>query len=1077
MHRVMLTIAALVCLPGLSPADDHHGGPEEFRRLEFRSIGPAVGGRVSRACGVPGDPLVYYAATAGGGVWKSSDAGIHWEPLFDDQPVSSIGSIAVAASDPNVVYVGSGEANIRGNVLAGNGIYRSTDAGQTWQHVWKQEGQIGTLIVHPGDADIAFAAVLGKAFGPNEERGVSPTADGGKTWRRVLFVSPDAGASDVCFDPSNPHILFAGTWQARRSPWNLTSGGPGSGLYVSHDLGETWTQLIARPEDPQEAAKEPPKGKKFARGLPAGIWGKIGVAVAPSDGSRVYALIEADKGGLFRSNDGGKTWDRVNDSRALQQRFWYFGTLTVHPTNADVVYFPQVPLLRSSDGGKTLQRIKGADHGDHHDLWIDPKNPERMIDSNDGGIDITHNAGKTWFAPALPIGQIYRLACDSATPYRVLAAFQDIGTARGPSHSLSSDGILLSDWETVGGGEAGFAVPDPKNPAIVWAGEYAGIITRRDDATRQDRLVTAWPFNSSGHAPADLKYRFQWTAPILISPHDSRKVYHAANVIFRTTNNGQSWQPISGDLTRNDRLKQQWSGGPITGDNTGVEMYGTVFALAESPKQAGLLWAGSDDGLVHLSRDDGKTWQNVTKNLPALPEWGTIQCIEPSPHDAETAYLTVHRYRLDDAKPYLFKTTDAGKTWKSLAGGLPQDQYVMVVREDPKAKGMLYAGTNRGVWLSRDDGSHWEQLKLNLPTAAVTDLAIKEDDLVVGTIGRSLWILDDLTPLRQWKPDLARESGVLLPPRPATLWSLTSTHAGNFALKASVGDNPPPGAILHYVLGKKVEGELIIEILNDQNKVVAKLSSKKKEDRHDPDPGSYSDSDEPEEPLSREPGLHRTTWDLHHDAPETPRNARVDLGNPEVGPRVAPGRYTVRLTANGQSRTQPLEVRADPRYRPGVTAMPELKEQEKFLLGIAADITHLTKIVEQVRSVRKQIEARNDLLKDDDAARSLVAASKKVLPKLDELEGKLHNPKAKVSYDILAQKGGAQLYSQLAWLLESIKETDGEVPDGVRDLHAEQRQILEKLAKQWRALIDGDLKQLNEQAKKLDIPGLLLPRQ
>ncbi|HEX6976716.1 MAG TPA: hypothetical protein VF147_20050, partial [Vicinamibacterales bacterium] len=568
--------------------------PAEFKALKYRSIGPAAGGRVSRVTGIPGDPTTYYAATASGGVWKSTDAGATWSPIFDDQPISSIGSIAVSPSNPNVVYVGSGEANIRGNVAAGNGIYKSVDAGKTWTHVWKQEGQIGTMVVHPSNPDIAFAAVLGHAFGPNSERGVYRTLDGGKSWEQVLKKDADAGASDIAMDPSNPAILFAGFWQARRLPWDLVSGGPSSGLYVSRDGGNTWKQLTGN-------------------GLPEPNWGKVGVAVAPSDGRRVYALIEAEKGGLFRSDDGGENWELVNPSRALRQRAWYYSTITVNPVNADDLWFPQVPMLRSIDGGKTLKYIKGIHHGDHHDIWIDPKDPKRMISANDGGVDITTNGGETWFAPPLPISQFYHVSTDTRTPYHVAGAMQDLGTAQGPSASLRGT-ISLGDWRPVGGGEAGHVVSDASDPNIVYAGEYLGIITRYDERTGESRNVSAWPENPSGHGSEDMKYRFQWTAPIAPSPHDPKVIYHGAQVIFRTVNGGQSWDVISPDLTRNDKAKQKWAGGPITGDNTGAEYYCTIFAIAESPLEKGLLWVGSDDGLVHVSRDAGRTWANVTAN-------------------------------------------------------------------------------------------------------------------------------------------------------------------------------------------------------------------------------------------------------------------------------------------------------------------------------------------------------------------------------------------------------------------------------------------------------------------------------
>jgi photosystem II stability/assembly factor-like uncharacterized protein len=583
--------------------------------------------------------------------------------------------VAVAPSDANVVFVGSGEANIRGNVAAGNGIYKSTDAGKNWKHVWKQEGQIGQIAVHSRNAEVAFAAVLGHAFGPNPERGLYRTTDGGQTWKQVLKKDADTGAIDVCMDPSNSSIVFAALWQARRRPWELTSGGPGSGLYVSRDGGDTWASLIEK-------------------GLPAGPWGRIGVAVAPSDGRRVYALIEAENGGLYRSDDGGDSWKLASGHRSLRQRPWYFSTLTVHPTNPDVLFCPQVRLLKSIDGGKTFTLIKGTHHPDHHDLWIDPRNPSRMIDAHDGGVDVTANGGESWYAPPLPIAQFYHVNVDNQTPYRILGNMQDMGTASGPSNSLNEAGIALSDWHPVGGGETGFAVPDPFNPDIVYAGEYGGYISRYDHRNRQAQDISIYPTVASGHGAADLRYRFSWTAPLLVSVHEPGVVYHGGNILFRTKDGGRTWDRISGDLTRNDRSKQQWSGGPITGDNTGAEYYGTIFALAESPRQKGVLWAGSDDGLVHVSTDNGQTWTNVTGNLKGLPEWGTISCIEASPFDPGKAYVVVDAHRLDDKRPFLFQTEDFGKTWKSLTANLPRDVYLHAVREDPNAAGFFFSAPN-----------------------------------------------------------------------------------------------------------------------------------------------------------------------------------------------------------------------------------------------------------------------------------------------------------------------------------------------------------------------------------------------
>jgi photosystem II stability/assembly factor-like uncharacterized protein len=1103
--RTTLALLALVSLTlttGAGRADEPKGGPAVLKRLKFRSIGPAAGGRICRAAGVPGDPRTYYAAASAGGVWKSVDGGIHWGPIFDDQPCSSVGSLAIALSDPNVIYVGTGEANIRGNVEVGNGIYKSTDAGKTWKHVWKQEGQIGTLIVHPTNPDVAYAAVLGHAFGPNEERGVYRTTDGGKSWKRILYRDRDTGASDVAFDPSNPHVLFAGLWQTRRRPWELTSGGPGSGLYTSRDGGDTWTQLIPRPGSDSESEsegddQEAPAGKKYCPGLPKGIWGKIGVAVAPSDGRRIYALIEAEEGGLFRSDDGGKRWKRVSSSHALRQRAWYFTALTIHPTDPDVLWCPEAPLLKSIDGGKTFQRVKGLHHDDHHDLWVDPKDPLRMIDSNDGGVDVSTNGGESWHTPPLPLGQFYHISVDNHIPYEVAGTMQDIGTASGPSNSLAEHGIPLSAWHPVGGGETGFTAPDPTDPDVVYAGEYGGYISRYDHHTRQARSIGVYPFNPSGHAAEEVKYRFQWTAPILISLHDHRVVYHAANVLFRTSDAGQHWTPISPDLTRNDKSKQKWSGGPITGDNTGTEVYGTIFAIAESPRQKGLLWAASDDGLVHVTRDGGRHWDDVTANIKGLPEWGTVRCIEASPFDADTAYLVVDAHKLDDRRPYLFATTDGGHTWKSLADTLPQAGYLNVVREDPRRRGLLYVGTEQGVFFSHDNGGRWQQLKLNLPTVSVTDLVVKGNDLVVGTNGRSVWIFDDLTPVRE----LAAHAGqdvYLYPVQPAVRYRYHETLAEK-PLPGS-GQNPPPGAILHFYLKERPKKDITLEVLDAQGRQVTQLSSKP--EPKEKDEGEYEKEQYEKTVLPRTEGLHRVIWDLRWKGAQRIRGAKVDSGEPQEGPLANPGVYTLRLTAGGKTVTGKLEVLPDVRTLPAavltrvgewlgagqspdlaevlrragpLTFTTDLEEQLKLALSIRDDISRLSRTVEQLRSVRGQVVARNALLREEPRARELVKAAKELLLRLDELENKLHNPKAEVSYDILAQKGGAKLYSQLAWLFELIRASDGAPTQGLREVYADQRRLLDQYEAEWKALQTGELARLNDLARKLELPGIMVP--
>ncbi|MGE0441365.1 MAG: WD40/YVTN/BNR-like repeat-containing protein [Gemmatimonadales bacterium] len=1037
------TSAAAQRRPAPSAAPAPVEQPPAFAGLKYRLVGPYDGGRASRATGVPGDPATYYLATASGGVWKSTDGGVRWNPIFDDQPIASIGSIAVAPSDPNVVYVGSGEANIRGNVQPGNGIYKSTDAGKTWSHVWTQEGQIGTMIVHPKNPDVAFAAVLGRAFAPNPERGVYRTTDGGKSWTQVLKKDDKAGASDVALDPNNPRIVFAGFWETRRYPWDLVSGGPGSGLYRSRDGGDTWTQLAGR-------------------GLPRGIWGKVGVAVAPSNGSRVYALIEADSGGLFRSEDGGDSWTLINDSRLVRQRAWYYTTMTVNPANQDEVWFPQVPMLRTIDGGKTLTFVQNVPHGDNHDVWFDPANPKRMIVANDGGGAVTVNGGESWLAARPPIGQCYHIAADNRTPYHVACAEQDLGTAQGPSHSLTRGGIGASLWIDVGGGEAGHIVSRADDPNIVFAGEYLGIITRYDDRTGQTRNVSAYPENPSGHGAEDAKYRFQWTAPIAASPHDPNVIYHAAQVLFKTTDGGQSWTAISGDLTRNDKAKQRWAGGPITGDNTGVEFYATIFAVAESPKQAGVIWTGSDDGLVQVTRDGGRTWTNVTSAMPGFPEWGTVSLIEASPHDAATAYVVVKNYRLGDNAPYLYRTTDFGATWKRLDAGLPRDVWLHAVREDPIRRGLLYVGTQLGVVFSPDDGTTWRKLQLNLPPVQVADLIVKENDLVLGTHGRSIWILDDLTPVREWSDAIAAKPLHLFAPEAATAWIYRSSTGD-----AQTGQNPPYGANLNYYLRDSVPGELTLDVLDPAGAVVRRFSSTARP------PDGHSEYEEPPEPdLVRTPGIHRMAWDLQAEGAKRIPGGMIDTGDPAEGPRVPPGRYRLRLATTTDTTVATVDVRLDPRAS---VPAADLAAQAAFTAELRDALDRLADGVARLRDIRKQLDERNTALAGNNAARDLVAQSKALIVKLDTLETRFHNPDAKVTYDILAFRGGSRLYSRLTPLYNWASEGRGAPTQGMRDAWAGQRQELDQYLGELRVLIDRDLAAINSAAGRLGLGHVIVP--
>lgn len=1040
-----------VALPAVAEQgeDDANKGP--FHGLKYRLVGPAAGGRVSRVAGVPGDPSTYWAATAAGGVWKSVNGGGEWKPVFDEQPVSSIGSIAVAPSDPNVVWVGSGEANIRGNVGEGNGIYRTTDAGETWKRVWTAEGQIGTMIVHPGNPDVAFAAVLGSPFGPGKNRGVLRTTDAGKSWTKVLYVDENTGASDVCFDPSNPRILFAGTWQTRRTPWSLTSGGPGGGLWRSSDGGETWKRLQGE-------------------GLPQPPWGKVGVRVAASEPHRVYALIEAEQGGLFHSDDGGSKWTRVSESRGVRQRAWYYSTLTIDPSNADIVWFPQVNMLKTVDGGSSIRSVKGGGW-DYHDVWIDPSDTSRMIVGSDAGVSLSRDGGETWVRPAIPISQFYHVSVDTRAPYRVLGSVQDLGTVSGPSDTLHGAGILLSDWHSVGGGEAGYVLADPADPDVVWAGEYLGFLSRWDGRTGQAPHVGIYPDSGSGHGAGDLRHRFQWTSPIALSPHDPNVVYHASNVLNRTDDGGQTWKAISPDLTRGDKEKQQWSGGPITGDNTGVEFYGTIFAVAESPVARGVIWAGTDDGRVHVSRDDGASWSEVTPR--DLPKWATVATVEPSRREAGTVWVVADAHRLDDETPYLWRTTDFGKTWKRLGKGLDPEIYLHVVRVDTRDEKILYLGTERGVMLSRDGGESWVPLRLNMPTVAIADLVVAGDDLVVGSLGRSAWILDDLGPVREMNDAIAEAPVWLFSPPAAIRWHRLSKWRAPLGSRDGAGKNPPAGAMLTYRLADKPEEPIFLEVLDAAGNEVRRLSSELEPQYTPKEHPDWDPSSKPEPALPVEPGLNRASWDLNHEMSRWVAGTRNDTGGRGPGPRALPGRYTLRLHVGGEIHERTLLVEPDPR---STATLQQLEAQHAFGLELRDRMSDIVRLVETIRAVRGQLETHRGLLAGRSDVETLLESGEALAARLTAIEKALHSPGAEVNYDVLAGRdGGAKLFSRLGWLASGALEHDGPPTQGMTEVWAE---ISSELAAQEAALarlLEEDLAAFNSAAERLGLPFVVTP--
>jgi photosystem II stability/assembly factor-like uncharacterized protein len=909
---------------------------------------------------------------------------------------------------------------------------------------------------------------MGHPFADNAERGIFRTRDGGKTWDKVLYKDEKTGGIDISFDPNNSNILFASLWQAKRTPWSMDSGGPGSGLYRSADGGATWKEV---------------KG----HGFPEGIKGRIGVTVSGANPDRVWAVVESEKGGIYRSDDDGETWTLLTDDHRFRQRAWYYSHIFADPKQADTVYILNTGVYRSNDGGKTYTQLR-APHGDNHGLWIDPKNPNRLINGNDGGATISTDYGKSWTTQNnQPTAQFYHVVTDNRFPYYMYGAQQDNSTV-GIASASANGGIDRTDWYDVGGGESGYIAPDPNDPETVYAGSYGGEITRYDHRTGETISVTPWPINPIGWAAADVKHRFQWTEPIVFSPHDAKTLYFAGEVLFKTTDGGMSWKIISPDLTKNDKTKQQASGGPITKDNTGIEVYDTIFSVVESPAQKDLIWVGTDDGLIQLTRDGGQHWENVTPK--AMPEWGTVSMIDASAKDAGTAYVAVERHKMDDSAPYVFKTTDFGKTWTSLTNGIPNDDYVHAVRLDPKRAGLLFAGTEQGVYVSFNDGAEWKPLQLNLPVSPVNDLVVKNDDLVVATHGRSFWVLDDISPLRQYSDAVPQKDAFLFAPSPA---NHTTFRGGFFGAGANTGKNPPNGAVINYWLknalnkpeekkageaaaggekkdaaktdgDKKPEGpKIALDILDAQGKVIRHFP-KKEEAAQD---GGGFGRGAAAGALPAEAGLNRFVWDMEYQGSRAVPGAPL-WGGGNNGPEAVPGKYQVRLTVLGQRYTEPLQIEPDPRMK---VTQEDLQKQFDLLMKIREEMTAVDDAINQMRDFREQINTINKRLKGDPRAKAVADAGKSLDKKMTEVEEALIQTKAKSGQDVL--NFPIRLNNQLAAL-------GGVVGSGTSAPTQQSYEVYDMLSKaadeqlsKWKNILTTDVKAYDDTIKQQDVPALI----
>ena len=995
----------------------------------FRMIGPFRGGRAAAGVGAYTDVNTFYMGSTGGGVWKTMDAGNNWKNVSDGFFGGTIGAIAIAPSNESVVYVGEGENTMRGNVSEGlGGFWKSTDDGRTWKNMGLKEARhIVRIIVHPKNPDIIWAAVMGHLFGPNENRGVYKSIDGGQNWKRVLYVNEQTGASDLVIDPTNPEILYAGTWQLIRTPYSLESGGAGSGMYKSIDGGTTWESI------------------KTNKGFPKGVWGITAIAVAKSNPEKLYALIENKDGGLYVSENAGKTWELTCSDNNIRQRAWYYTKVFVDPTDENKVYCPNVNFMVSSDGGKTFSGLN-TPHGDHHDLWIDPKNGKRMIVSDDGGAQISLDGAKNWSSMMnQPTAQVYRLSTDNHFPYRILAAQQDNSAFRILSSSYGNY-IGEGDFENTAGGESGYIVADPTNSDVVYGGSYGGLITRFDHKTGENRIINVWPDNPMGAGADVQKYRFQWNAPIFFSPHNPKKLYTAGNQLFATENEGASWTQLSGDLTTNDKTKQKSSGGPITQDNTSVEYYCTIFTAAESPVEKDLLWTGSDDGVISMSKDGGAHWSNVTPK--DAPQWIMWNRVEIDPIRKGTAYFAGTRYKLDDFAPYIYKTTDYGTTWEKITNGIDPMHFTRCIVASPRVAGVLFAGTEYGLYVSRNDGKNWEPFQLNLPVTPVTDLLIRDNDLIVGTQGRSLYVLDDLSFIENYTAENAASAYKVFPVNdiyrvPPQMGGRRSRGARG-TVPANVGLNPTKGAVINYWLKESTDSTVVqIDILDANKKLVKHYTSKEKG-------GPIAES-----------GLQQFAWNLYHKEIEKPADGLI-LWNGSTSPVLAaPGTYFAKVTINKDSIQYPFKIIADPNFK---VTDADLKAQEQFLLKVSESFSTIMKTLKGIKEVRTQIQAIQKKTKDS----AFQKQSGEILTQLTTIEEALHQTKAKSGQDVL--NFPIRLDDKLAGVFENAAAGYIAPTKQVQEAYAELKALADIQLKQYDVIKKDKIKLLNEAVHKLGIP-------